>query len=251
MAERPEHEVRPERFQTAGAPWSERAASGELRAVLSLDGTERRNRFLNAVHSFGAAHAAALAPRGASVVDFGCGTGRFLRFFGERRFSVLGTEITSEMLVEARRLGLPAGARVELTDGIHIPAPDASVDLVWVCAVLRYSLLIPEPVYAVIAREMFRVLKPGGHVVNVEMYVDQPPGLFTRDFESAGFVTDDIRVLMCHEALLERLLQSRFMPLSGVALAGAWTARHRFARANPHAVQGLRDYLFTWRKPAP
>ena len=41
------------------------------------------------------------------LLDFGCGTGRTMRFFGENGYLVVGTEITLEMLVQAQRYGLP------------------------------------------------------------------------------------------------------------------------------------------------
>jgi SAM-dependent methyltransferase len=237
------------RFQTTGLSWAERAGVGELHAVLSPQGTERRNRFLHAVHTAAAAKAAALVPPGGRVVDFGCGTGRFVRFFQARGYSVLGTEITPEMIAEAHRFGVPAGAIVELTDGVHIPAADASVDLVWVCGVLRFSLLVPDPVYADIAREMYRVLKPGGYVVNVEVYVDNPPAMFTKDFERAGFRTVDVRVLNRHFAGLEKRLQSERLPVWAVRLGGSFVARFRCLFDEPgKPAQGVRDYLFTWHK---
>src|SRR5688500_5612876 len=98
------------RFQTTGLSWAERAGVGELHAVLSPQGTERRNHFLHAAHTAAAAKAATLVPPGGRVVDFGCGTGRFVRFFQARGYSVLGTEITPEMIAEAHRFGVPEGA---------------------------------------------------------------------------------------------------------------------------------------------
>src|SRR5712692_8429302 len=107
----PKESTRPDgvltKFQTAGPSWAERAHCGELNAVLSPMGTERRNRFLHGVELYGAKKALALRRQEGVLVDFGCGTGRFVRFFGQRGYSVIGTEITAEMLREARRLSLP------------------------------------------------------------------------------------------------------------------------------------------------
>src|SRR6266852_9891273 len=107
------------------------------------------------------------------------------------------------MLRQARRFGVPSRTLLLRTDGVIIPARANSIDLIWCCTVLRYSLLVPNPVYADIAREMYRVVKPGGLVINLEMYVDNPPQTFTHDFEQAGFVTKDVRVLKRYESFFE------------------------------------------------
>jgi SAM-dependent methyltransferase len=184
------------------------------------------------------------------LVDFGCGTGRFVRFFGERGCAVLGTEITPSMIAEAEAEGIPAGCRLCLTDGTSIPTPDASVDMIWCCAVLRYSLLVADPVYDRIAVEMFRALRPGGWVVNVQIYVEQPPGTFLMDFERAGFVTREVRILQRHGGRLERLLSHRLWPLACIPWTARLCARLRYRLDRPdRSVPGLRDYVFVWQKP--
>lgn len=240
-----------ELFQTTGASWSERARLGELDAVLTGSGNVPRNLFLHSTQSFVAGRALRLLSQPGVVVDFGCGTGRFLRFFAAHGHAVTGTEVTKEMLEQTQRLGVPAGSRTVLTDGIHIPMAPESVDLIWVCTVLRYSLNVPNPVYADIAREMFRVLKPGGRVVNVEMYVDQPASDFTRDFEATGFVTTTRKLINRHAGRFERFAQRPGLPLAVVALAARVTAFYRFHFDSADAKRpGLRDYVFVWEKPA-
>jgi ubiquinone/menaquinone biosynthesis C-methylase UbiE len=251
------------RFETQGPSWSERATAGELKAVINPFGSDHQNRFIHAVGRFGAKRALALLRRrGVSagrVVDFGCGTGRFVRFFGSRGHSVLGVDITAEMLSEARRHGIPPGSEVRPTDGVHIPADDRSVDLVWVCGVLKYTLFVnpfmefvpqPDPAYPDVAREMYRVLKPGGFVVNVEMFVNVPPEMFTRDFEKVGFATGAVRVLQRYTNLPERLGQFRWLPRRLVPFAGTLCAAYRHGFDNPgRPDRGMRDYLFVWSKP--
>lgn len=238
------------RFQTVGLSWAERARMGELNAVLSPIGTERRNRFLHSINMVGARAALELGPRKGVLLDFGCGTGRFIRFFGGRGYYVVGTEITREMLLESQRFGLPARSAVLLTDGVSIPVRDQSLDMIWCCGVLRFSLFVMNSVYQEIAKEMYRVLKPGGLVVNIEMYVDAPPEIFTRDFEHVGFETTDQRILQRYEGRIERLCQSRYLPLPLVICGAKLSALYRFwfdSVIRPTA--GLRDYLFVWCKP--
>jgi SAM-dependent methyltransferase len=238
------------RFQTLGRTWAELARLGELNAVLSPMGSERTNRFLHSVHSFGARVALNVNPNRGVLVDFGCGTGRFVRFFGQNGFSVIGTDITLEMLAAAKRFGLHKGSTLVQTDGISIPVDAQSVDMVWVCGVLKFSLLVPDPAYKDIAEEMYRVLKPDGLVVSLEVHVDTPPEVFTYDFEQVGFRTKDIHVLQRYDGRLEKLFQSLPLPLWCVDAGGKLCAALRFRFDHPKRRRpGLRDYLFVWSKP--
>ncbi|MBA4062726.1 MAG: hypothetical protein C0501_03295 [Isosphaera sp.] len=253
------------RFETQGPTWSERATVGELGAVINPGGGEAGNRFAHGVGLFAADTALWHARRrglkpGGRVIDFGCGTGRFVRYFGGKGYSVLGVDLTPEMLTEARRHGLPPGCDLQPTDGVHVPAPDASADLVWVCGVLKYGLYVnpaeefvrqPDPAYPAMAREFARVLKPGGLVVNVEMYVNVPPDEFVPDFERAGFRTADVRVIHRWTGRPERRLQSRWVPSRLAAAAGRWCAASRYRFDDPRRPGlGMRDYLFVWHKGA-
>ena len=235
---------------TGGPSWAERADLGELKAVISPTASDRGNEFHHTVHLYAARKALAFARPGKVLIDFGCGTGRFVRFFSGRGMSVIGTEITSEMLVAARRTGVPKNSSLLLTDGLSIPVADASIDMIWCCAVLRYSLFSDRNSYRKIAHEMQRVLKPGGSVVNLEMHVDTDPQTFNQDFEAAGFVTRDVRILKRYGGLVEDCLKSHLLPAALVKAAGhCWAGLHyRFDKAE-RRVPGLRDYLFVWSKP--
>src|SRR5260370_20372633 len=148
-------------FQTSGLSWEQRAETGELNAVISPTGPERSNRFVHSAQLVGARIAATLTGRAGVVLDFGCGTGRFLRYFGSKGYRTVGTEITFGMLRNAERFGLPSHALMLRTDGIVIPAREDSIDLIWGRSVLRYSLLVANPHHADIAREMHRGLEHG------------------------------------------------------------------------------------------
>jgi len=238
-------------FMPSGATWVERAAMGELKAVISPTASDRGNDFHHAVHVFAATAALRTFPHAKTIVDFGCGTGRFVRFFGSRGLNVVGTDITFDMLSEVRRLGLPSNASVLHTDGVSLPMPDRSIDIIWCCGVLRYSRLVSQSVYEQIAREMYRVLKPGGAVINLEMYVDSTPEVFTNGFEKAGFVTQDLRVLKRYDGFLEDCLKSSLWPRTFVNIAGRfWGALHYWFDSPHRATAGLRDYLFFWTKPS-
>ncbi len=222
---------------------------GELKAVISPTASDRGNDFHHAVHILGATVAARQCGSGKTILDFGCGTGRFVRFFADKGLHVIGTDITFDMLSEARRLGTPPNSALVMTDGVTLPIRDHSVDAIWCCGVLRYSLFVSQHVYEQIAQEMYRVLKPNGIVVNLEMYVDSQPHTFTLGFERAGFVTQDLRVLKRYGGFVEDCLKSQLWPRVFVNLAGRlWAALHYWFD-NPRRTAGLRDYLFLWSKP--
>ena len=238
------------RFQTAGPSWSERASLGQLQAVLSPTGTPRENQFLHGVNSYGASQARRYFRRGGQMIDFGCGTGRFTQFFASQGARVLATEITPEMLAEAKRICTSPLCSFVLTDGLSIPKANSTVDCVWCCGVLRYSLFVPNPAYAEIASEMFRALRPGGYVVNLEMYVDVAPKIFTADFERVGFRTRRVSVLQRYGGRPESWLSHRFIPERWLGASAGICAFLRSALDRPdRAVPGLRDYLFVWQKP--
>jgi len=213
----------------------------------------------------------------------GCGNGRMLRFFSAKGWSVIGTEITPEMLDQARALGLPTTAQLYLTDGVSIPLQDRSVDMIWICGVFKYLLLepnsrarggaapdkvaFPAPTTPDVEREaraadherivseMHRVLRPGGFVVNVEMYVDGPPEMFAANFERVGFSLVRMGVLRRYRGSVERLCEWRpwhQLPPKLVLNAGRFISVLRWWLDNPRRRGGgLRDYLFVWSKPNP
>jgi len=97
---------------------------------------------------------------------------------------------------------------------------------------------------------MYRVLRPGAYVVNCEMYVDVPPGIFLQGFEDAGFETRKIVVLQRYGGRLERLLSHRLIPERWITRSASLSAFARAYLDNPRRHRpGLRDYLFVWQTP--
>ena len=72
------------RFNNVGPSWAERAAAGGLEAVVSLGDRGRPALFLHGIHSYGAAQALKYISTDRYIVDFGCGNGRFSRYFASR-----------------------------------------------------------------------------------------------------------------------------------------------------------------------
>lgn len=237
-------------FETAGLSWAERAKLGGLRAVIGPSSSARNNAFMHGIHTFGATYASRESGAG-SIVDFGCGTGRFTRFFAQRGWSVLGTEITAEMIEQARTECADVTCEFALTDGIHIPTGDSTLDVIWCCGVLRFSMVGDHPVHDQIAREMFRVLRPGGKVVNLEVYVDQDASVFQSDFVTAGFRARAPRVLCRYGGRLEHYLKHKRIPDAWILWLGGRCAQLRYHLDPPNRLsRGLRDYLLIFDKPA-
>jgi SAM-dependent methyltransferase len=240
------------RFHSTGLTWAERAALGGLQAVLAPTGSGGGgNLFLHGIHSFGAAQALRYFPTDGPMIDFGCGNGRFARYFALRGRHVLGTEITPEMAIDAKKRCPSGSCEFVVTDGISIPVADNSIGGIWCCGVLRYSLLVENPCYVEIATEMFRVLRPGAHVVNCEMWVDIAPTRFIEGFEQAGFRTRRVLVLNRYDGRPERYLGPRYVPERWLQMSGAVVGWIRSRFDDPNRTRGgLRDYLFIWQKPA-
>ena len=101
--------------------------------------------------------------RGQHVLDFGCGTGADSTLIAARGAQVTSMDLSPDLLeLATRRVELDGygGAVTTLCGSAHeIPLPDASVDVVFGNAILHHVDL------AVAAREIHRVLKPGGRAI--------------------------------------------------------------------------------------
>ena len=97
---------------------------------------------------------------GRTLLDFGCGSGENSLLLARRGARVIGVDISSALLsLAAHRLalnGVGADAQFVAGSAHDLPLPDASIDGVLGIAVLHHLDL------AASAREIHRVLKPGG-----------------------------------------------------------------------------------------
>lgn len=101
-------------------------------------------------------------PEGARVLDLGCGTGALLRALSEERgVDGTGVDVSGAMLERARARD-PERSFVQL-DGPRLPFPDDHFDAV--TSLLSWRYLDWDPILAEIAR----VLRPGGHLLVVDM----------------------------------------------------------------------------------
>lgn len=92
-------------------------------------------------------------PGASTVLEVGCGTGHFTRWFSERGLRTVGLDMSRPMLVEAIRLGTPPCVR---GDGLALPFPTGSFDLVALITTLEF---VPDPVQ--VLTEALRVTRCG------------------------------------------------------------------------------------------
>ena len=138
------------------------AAWYDLTVWLMTLGRERvyRERFADLAHF----------KAGDSVLDVGCGTGT-LAIVSKRRVGPTGTvhgiDASPEMIARAREKAKKAGVEVFFKQGVveALPFPDAHFDAVLSTLMLHH---LPRKLREQCAREVRRVLKPGGRVLVVD-----------------------------------------------------------------------------------
>ena len=107
---------------------------------------------------------------GESVLDVGCGTGT-LAIAAKRRVgpngAVYGVDASAEMLARAEKKAKTAGMEVSFRRGLAeaLPFPDSQFDVVLSTVMLHH---LPRKARLQFAKEIRRVLKPGGRVLAVD-----------------------------------------------------------------------------------
>ncbi|MFG2997475.1 class I SAM-dependent methyltransferase [Streptomyces sp. NPDC048340] len=99
---------------------------------------------------------------GDRVLDAGCGTGRALtplRAAVGPSGTVLGADLTPQMLTAAQQAGRAAEGTLLLADAARLPLRDAVLDAVFAAGLIAH---LPDP--AENLRELARVVRPGGRL---------------------------------------------------------------------------------------
>jgi SAM-dependent methyltransferase len=112
---------------------------------------------------------------GSRILDVGCGTGRWVRRFGELGFSPIGVDATFGMLSIARSHRTTAPLIVGLASSL--PFSDAAFDGVSDITVVQH---IPYELQLKALQEMVRVLRPGGRMILLELTRGKGAHIFPR-----------------------------------------------------------------------
>ncbi len=135
------------------------------------------NRVIDGLQFRAVRHALVLAavPCGATILDVGCGTGRWLRRYSAIGFQSTGIDATPAMLRIARQNGTAAPLIAAVAR--HLPFADATFDCVSDITVVQHisPAFQPEAI-----GEMLRVLKPGGRLILMELIRGSGAHIFPR-----------------------------------------------------------------------
>jgi SAM-dependent methyltransferase len=186
------------------------------------------NRLMDRLQFRAMRRAIALAalPPGARILDVGCGTGRWVRRYGEMGLQVTGVDATLGMLNRARGIG--TGAPLVAGSIRQLPFADASFDCVTDVTVLQH---IPSSLQPTALYEMLRVLQPQGRLILFELIRGNDAHIFPRS--SQEWIS---QASLCGAALLgcfgqEFLLLDRFFV--NVAKAVLRSHSHRAVGSMP------------------
>jgi SAM-dependent methyltransferase len=141
---------------------------------------------------------------GSPVGDLGCGPGHTTAYLGELGLSVVGLDLSPNMV----RLARERYPGIDVREGsiLDLPVPDGS----WAGVISLYSIIhLPRDVVTTALREFHRVLRPGGllllgfhagdeqlhldewfgHQVSIDGYLFDPADM-ARELQNIGFSVD-------------------------------------------------------------
>ena len=108
---------------------------------------------------------------GLRVLELGIGTGLTAPLYS-RDWSVVGVDLSSAMLIQARKrineLGLEQSVHLFQADGARLPFEDESFDVILVPYVMS---VVPDPIS--VGRELRRVCRPSGQIILLNHFLSQ------------------------------------------------------------------------------
>jgi ubiquinone/menaquinone biosynthesis C-methylase UbiE len=237
-------------FQHEGLPWDELAKKSELSAVLDPDGSSRKNHYIHSIHLEILRRGLNRVQKG-NILDFGCGTGRVSRWLALHKWNVLGVDISAGMITKARELTMQlSGVAYKEFDGLHIPSENTEFEAVITVYVLQYAVRNNDLLIS-IAGELFRVLKPGGKIICIEITDNK---LYTTEkyrdiLTSNGFNLIHDEPVRLRFGRFMALSEKNFIPMAFIPLLGRlgimecrWKYQHNEAPDDWH------DHFYVFEK---
>jgi ubiquinone/menaquinone biosynthesis C-methylase UbiE len=173
------------------------------------------------------------------ILDVGCGAGYWIRDFirwGANPQHIIGVDLLEQRVAEARRL-TPEGVTIHCGNATDLEFPDESFDLIVQSTV--FTSILDHNVRQRLAREMLRVLKPGGIILWYDFHVNNP-----RNPDVRGVASREVRQLF-HGCLISLHRITLAPPLTRVMARISWLGCQVLS-----AVPFLcTHYLGTIRKP--
>lgn len=155
-----------------------------LRSVISVD--DLNNAYIDGSQKRLVSRAVRLEPH-FTVLDYGCGVGRWTLWFARRVHRVVGVDLSPGMVEAARQAADRAGIRNaehHAVERMPLPFEDDTFDLVNAVWVLRY--ITDDDELARTVQEICRVTRPGGHVTFIEMLARREPEFKEHEGEFSG-----------------------------------------------------------------
>jgi SAM-dependent methyltransferase len=154
-----------------GIDWGDRAQRGFLAA--GIDPADRlgyKNDYIDLLQKVALEQVLDLKG-GETVLDFGCGSGRFSYWIAPRVKRVVGLEVTPEMIALAEKHRSAENVEFVVYDGVHFPTFPCLFDLILSVGVLQVSR--GEGLKETVLR-LARCLKEGGRFYLIEQASDDP-----------------------------------------------------------------------------
>jgi ubiquinone/menaquinone biosynthesis C-methylase UbiE len=161
-----------------------------------------------------------------SILDAGCGTGHWIREFVEWGASpekIVGVDILEDRIERARQLCASA-VELRIESASQLSDADGTYDLVIQATV--FSSVLDPIMRQGLARELLRVLRPGGAIVWYDFHVSNP-----RNQDVRGVRRNEIHELF--EGCAIRLERITLAPPLARWLAPRSTTLHRIAGSLP------------------
>lgn len=212
--------VQDEESIMGGVSWRTRSTMGPLRGVVDVaDESGRRNRYIHTLHTKAlVAELNRLPHQIHRALDFGCGTGRFLKVLSSRSLTLYALDREPSMVDAAR---FHAGAFVKqllVWNSDRVPFDDGFFDFILSFSVLSVT---PSPLFDVSLKEMARVLGAGGTLLLFEK-VSTARSLTLERYH-------DVLGAYGFEIVRERPVRSPSSPLTALITKTGWIPRQAFS----------------------